>query len=533
MGLPPLIERELRIASRHPQTYRLRLMTGALTALVGIAFILPGTHNIALVGTSSRGVFWWMAGIMVLYGMVLALFLTSDAIASERRDRTLELLQLSKLSPFEILMGKLFGKGIGAIQGMLAFSITLALALLAGGVSLMEFFRVGFLALNCLFLALSVGLLASCLCHDGRVASVIGLTLLILIGTLPILSNPTFAGQTLAVPGSYQPRGTEFLSPFTTFRLCDPMSSSIGTGGFWKGWFIQHGLAWAILAIAALRLNKDWHSGTFRRSFGFVDWIADRIPTADFDSIDAKECKEENPILWLLTIKYGGPAHRLGAILLLTVTSLIVYSAMLRFVSHWEAAFIVLISWHVFVKLWVAWASSHLMTEMRRSGMLELTLTTPLDWHLILDGWLIGLKRVFLLPIFALFGMDLVVCYAVGERLTLAFGGYYWLGWIAMTVIGLILETYALTWLGLLCGIRAPNTTRAWLISIGTILLLPWFGVASVFALAGVGYVAGVSAGSFDLGIARLVFGLLTTIAASAFAIDQLRGHLRENLVKG
>jgi hypothetical protein len=53
-----------------------------------------------------------------------------------------------------------------------------------------------------------------------------------------------------------------------------------------------------------------------------------------------------------------------------------------------------------------------------------------------------------------------------------------------------------------------------------------------VIALAGVGYLPGVSAGLFDLTITRLVFGLLITIGVTAWAIDQLRGHLRENLVK-
>ena len=34
MGLPPLIDRELRCAARHPRTYRIRLITGILTSLV-------------------------------------------------------------------------------------------------------------------------------------------------------------------------------------------------------------------------------------------------------------------------------------------------------------------------------------------------------------------------------------------------------------------------------------------------------------------------------------------------------------------
>ncbi|MDA7867323.1 ABC transporter permease subunit [Verrucomicrobia bacterium] len=530
MGFPPLIERELRCAARNPRTYRIRLVTGILTSLVGIAFILPGSHNIALVGTSSRGVFWWMSGLMIFYGMVLALFLSGDAIASERREKTLELLRLTELEPFEILMGKLVSTGIGAIQGLLAFSLTLALAILAGGVTLGEFLRVAIMALNCLFLSLSVGLLASSHCRDGRLAAVIGLILLALISALPLIGGAIPA--TLATPGTFSPEGWAFVSPFTAFQLCNPMNSTLGPWAFWKSLFIQHGLAWIALALAARRLRFHWRFESNDTWTGIKEWFERRMPETDFQSFDTKERKEENPIFWLLTVKYGGPAHRLGALVALIVTSLLVFTAMRSFSSALVAAFVVLISWHVFVKLWVAWVASHLMTEMRRSGMLELTLTTPMDWSLILDGWLIGLKRVFLLPIAVLFGIDLMIAYSVGERLTVTFGGHEWLVWILFTLLGLAMETYALTWLGLLCGIRAQNTTRAWITSISIILLLPWFCVASLFALAGVGYLTGVSAGVFDLAITRLVFGLLITVGVTAWAIDQLRGHLRENLVK-
>ena len=528
MGLPPLIERELRCAARSPRTYRSRLITAIFTSLVGIAFVLPGSHNIALVGTNSRGVFWWMSGIMVFYGMVLALFLAGDALASERREKTLELLRLTELEPFEILMGKLFSTGIGAFQGLLGFSLTLALAILAGGVTLAEFAKVAILALNCLFLSLSVGLFASCHCRDGRVAAVLGLIILALIGALPLIGS----AKAFTTPGSFTPNGWAYFSPFTTFQLCDPMKTTLSAWAFWRGIMLQHLLAWAILSIAARRLRFHWRSEENGTWIEIKEWIDRRIPKTDFSSLDAKERKEENPIFWLLTVKYGGPAHRLSALLALALTSLLVFTAMRPFSSNIQAAFTVLISWHVFVKLWVAWVASHLMTEMRRSGMLELTLTTPMDWRLILDGWLIGLKRVFLFPVAILFGIDLLSAYLAGERLTRAFGGLEWFTWIIFTLLGLAMETYALTWLGLLCGIKAKNTTRAWLTSISIVLLLPWFCVASLFAVSGVGYLPGISAGIFDLTIARLVFGLLITIGVTAWTIDQMRGHLRENLVK-
>jgi len=232
---------------------------------------------------------------------------------------------------------------------------------------------------------------------------------------------------------------------------------------------------------------------------------------------------EENLIFWLLKLKYGGPIHRLGAVVILTAASFLIFAVMTRWTSRTESAFAVVISWHVFVKLWVAWVASHLMTEMRRSGMLELTLTTSLDRRLILDGWLIGLKRVFFLPVAILFGVDLLVA---------CFGGTWWFLCILAAILGLAMETYALTWIGLHQGVVAGNTTRAWLASVGIILLLPWFGVACLFALGGVGFVTGVTAGVFDLFVSRFVLGILITVGATARAMDRLRGHLHEHLVQ-
>ncbi|MCS1411584.1 MAG: hypothetical protein M2R45_04784 [Verrucomicrobia subdivision 3 bacterium] len=530
MGFPPLIDRELRSAARNPQTYRLRLLSGLLTALVSLAFILPGAHNIALIGTTSRSVFWWMSGITMFYGMAMALFFAGDALASERRERTLELLYLTKLHSFDILIGKLISCGIGAVQTILAFSLTLALAMLAGGVTLTEFVRVGLLILNSVFLALAIGLLASCLSRDGRVATVLGLFILILFSALPLLPAATATPPGLT-PNAYNPESWNLLSPLTSFRLCVSTTANATSPAFTQSLLLQHLASWGVLVLAAAWLTKSWRSDQSNSLHGLKRRSGVQVRHDNIARMLSKELLEENPIFWLLTLKYGSPIHRLGAAAIMTAASLLIYAAMTRWTSLTASAFAVMISWHVFVKLWVAWVASHLMTEMRRSGMLELTLTTPLDWRLILDGWLIGLKRVFLLPIAILFSVDLLIAY-FGSHLTNAFSGTWWFICILVIVLSLAMETYALTWIGLFRGIVATSTTRAWLTSVGIILLLPWFGVACFFALGGVGFVTGVTPGVFNLFITRFVFGMLITVGATAWSIDQLRGHLQEHLAR-
>ena len=283
-----------------------------------------------------------MAGLMVIYGMGMALFLASDALPSERQARTLELLRLTRLSSSELLLGKLVSTGLGALQGIMAFSLTLALAILAGGVTIGEYLRVVALTLNAVFLALGIGLLTSCLARESRTAAILGLALLLLPCTVPVLIH---AKQTTAAPGIPPIHLWELVSPLASFKLAD-------------------------LAIAVL----------------------------------------------------------------------------------------------------------------------------------------------------------------LGERLTALYSGAWWLGWIVTTLLGLFIDSYALTWLGLRLGMSALNTTRAWLSAVAWVLWLPWFMVASLMALGGVGFNTGVTVGSFDLVITRMVCGLFVTIGATAWAIDQLRSHRRESL---
>lgn len=527
MGLPPLIERELRIAARSPRTYRFRLISGILTSLVGIGFILPGSHNIALVGTASRGVFWWMSGMMLAYGMMMALFLAADSLTSERRERTLELLQLTRLTPFEILIGKLVATGTGAIQGILACSLTLSLAILAGGVTLMELASVIALGLNSIFLALATGLLASCFAREGRTALLLGLILLGIICALPLATLPPTSNT---ITPTAPPSGWALFSPLTSFQLCDPISPRFQLSRFVISLLMQHLLSWGILGLAGKWLRSHWRTDAPNQNLKWRAFLKLDHSPMSVVPVESEDTKNENPISWLLILKYGNRTHRLAIGLGLIAVSGILFVALARMTSSVEAFFAVLISWHLLTKLWVGWIACHLMTEMRRSGMLELTLTTPLDWDLILDGWLIGLKRIFLPPIALLIGVDLLASYFASDRLTLAFGNKWWLGWMFLALSGLIVDTYALAWLGLRWGLTARNTTRAWLISVGIILFLPWFGIASLMAITGVGFVSGISVGSFDLIISRIVFGLLITIGSTAWAIDQLRAHLRENL---
>src|SRR5207253_1060183 len=66
---------------------------------------------------------------------------------------------------------------------------------------------------------------------------------------------------------------------------------------------------------------------------------------------------------------------------------------------------------HSLIKFWAAWEASRRFAEDRRSGALELLLTSPIGEDYILKGWMIGLKRRFLGPLALLLAGDVMLLF--------------------------------------------------------------------------------------------------------------------------
>jgi ABC-type Na+ efflux pump permease subunit len=132
---------------------------------------------------------------------------------------------------------------------------------------------------------------------------------------------------------------------------------------------------------------------------------------------------------------------------------------------------------HVVVKCWVAWEASRRFAEDKRSGALELLLTTELSERAILVGWLLGLKRCLLAPILMVFALDAHLWWNSDS-------GEWLLGMVA--AVGLfIADTYTLCWVGLWMGLNARNSISAFLATIGRVLVFPWFAFLAVFGVWG------------------------------------------------
>src|SRR5687767_7386406 len=169
MTLFPVIVRELRSQSRQPSTYWLRLVAAgavfAVFALVLLRLEDRGNAGVALNAFGAQA-FGYLNATIFLCTMVLAPLLTADSISRERREGTLGLLFLTKLSAGGIVAAKGFVhtfRGLGLFCAMLPI---LAVPILIGGVSASDCLMALLIDGTVLLLGLSAGLLASAYSRD-------------------------------------------------------------------------------------------------------------------------------------------------------------------------------------------------------------------------------------------------------------------------------------------------------------------------------------------------------------------------------
>lgn len=134
MFLPPIIERELRIALRKRRTLRSRLMIAlGGTLLVSLFFLFSLVMGPKIIGKNLHQ-FLFYAGLYL--AVIPPLTISVALFSEERRNQTLELLYLSGIGSGELFVGKLLGGVLNASSDLLALCPFLAIPFFSGGLSL-------------------------------------------------------------------------------------------------------------------------------------------------------------------------------------------------------------------------------------------------------------------------------------------------------------------------------------------------------------------------------------------------------------
>jgi ABC-type transport system involved in multi-copper enzyme maturation permease subunit len=479
MTVLPIVARELRVASRRRGTYGWRFGAAAggilisAVALVSTRDLVPAKTGVALFSTLS-----WLSFLFCLFAGALQ---TAVCVSEEKREGTLGLLFLTDLKGYDVVLGKLAANSLNSIYGLLAIVPLLALPLFIGGVEPQAFWRMGLVLLNTLFLSLAAGIFVSSISRESRRATIAAAFLLLLItGGAPLL------GLLYAYAVKHQQTVIQemyFLAPSPGFDFGLVMES-VSNGRpsplfqyFWVAFMTVHGLGWVFLGLASYILPRTWQdkpAGPRAKRWQAL-WQRWAYGAAASRQKFRARLLEINPVYWL-TGRYR--AKRTVVWISLAVALALWCWGFIKLRGDWLAVanslwMIVLV--HGYLKLWIASEACRCFLDHRQSGALELLLSTPLRVSEIFEGQFLALKRQFGSALIAVLMADLLLLMA-GLRsesshpteqrwILLCFG---------ILMFTLVMDYYALGWVGMWGGLSARTLNRAAGVAIMRILILPW-----------------------------------------------------------
>jgi hypothetical protein len=499
-----LIERELRGRARSRALYWTRFAV----ALAGVVFCLPLMEQSAGPGFGVRAM-----GHSVYMGIVIAAFtlcccagfVTLDSVSRERREGTLGLLWLTRVKALDVLLGSFGAAGIACVCALTAFLPVLMLPVLSGGVTGGEAFRTMLVLLDTLALSMAAGLWASAgaLGWFKSARELVLLLLVIIVGPVFLVDVPVLG----------------CVSPLLALRLADDAAYRGGDSDwYWVSLAAVLMVSWLLLIGAGFRLRRAMREGGgITESSGAAGGKAGVAlrPPADPDEpaggsgftlvawkIRFPRLKEtEDPVRWLVRRQRGikaavwaGALIGVASMLGFSSFSSLFFTAWLRFLDF-QPIYLVLMSVE---GLLFGWAASRFFVEGRRSGELELLLTTPVGARTVVSSQWKELRGLFAWPVIILVACRFLELLGILGRIRYYNGAYNY-EWLAfswtLSFLQLIAGFGALIWAGLWFGLRARSQAGAL--------------VRIVLLSQGVPYVVTVAR--------RLLYGLVLTMFGNYF----------------
>src|SRR4051812_35796206 len=149
MRFLPVVERELRVASRNPRLYWSRF-TAAFLAIILVAWFWMVFGSVGNSAIRAKQIFGTLATFSFIYCLILGVLVTADSISEEKREGTLGLLFLTNLKGYDVVFGKLFASSLHAFYSLVAILPVLAIPLLLGGLTGGDYGRMAIVLLDSL-----------------------------------------------------------------------------------------------------------------------------------------------------------------------------------------------------------------------------------------------------------------------------------------------------------------------------------------------------------------------------------------------
>ena len=424
MTLLPVVERELRVASRDRATYRVRFLAASIPILFCIFslwFVRVAFNERPL---PPRDLFLALTWTEFVFVVIAGFALTCDSISREKRDATLGLLFLTDLKGYDIVFGKLAVSMLRGVSALVGTIPVLALPLMLGGTDFAEFSRTSLTLLLTLGFSMTVGLLASAAMR--RVWTAFGISFVVLLFfslALPVYS--IFVRAYLREP--LLAHLIELPSP--SFALIMSFRTAVGLSGFVPSLAIISTAAFLALISTALLTPHVWKDRPPARRLAS---ILQRLSNAKYGAGRARDqfrrrLLDFNPIFWLCRRERVSCLGFLLIILSAGLTAGWFASRNWFPAGGWQANVVVpFISWticgaaiHILILLRLSVLAAERFGEDRRSGALELTLSTPITVKNVLAGHWLALCRYFAGPVLIAFGIQVLAIYLLLNAMAL------------------------------------------------------------------------------------------------------------------
>jgi ABC-type transport system involved in multi-copper enzyme maturation permease subunit len=528
----PIVARELRVAARRRGTYLGRL-GAAFGALALGTFIFLDNRDIAPhdLGLTLFQALSWLA---FFYCAMTGVRLTADCLSEERREGTLGFLFLTDLKGYDVVLGKLAAAALPALFNLLAILPILAIPLTLGGVTGTQLGQVALVLLTTQFLSLSLGLAVSAWFHNGHKAA--GVTLLLLV---MVIIGPYVAGVWSHVTGS------SATLPFALLALSPIMAQMFATDpGFARlampgntPYLYEFSLSVSlILALGALAftnrvLPRIWMERPASNSWG--NW-RERLrrwhqgapgPRAAF----RRRLLDVNPFYWLAARDRLKPFY---VWMLLAALGAVWALGNWKWGEDWRDAGMNLtlsIFAHGTLKCWIAFAVVYRLADDRRSGALDLLLSTRLTDREILAGQWRALARQFAAPVAVVLLADTLLCRAELRAAGASERDFILLVFVARGLM-LALDAVALAWLGPWIAVSTRRPNHAAVQTLACVVGVPWVLLAGgYFAWLVVSSLGQTSRDPSEYEVLGVWFftGLVVDLLLMAVARERLRRDFR------
>ena len=390
MTFLPVVERELRVASRKRSTFRVRLYAALAALIIGIGFYAIATLTPAFgMFSLGKGLFSTLTWLNLAVALCAGLFFTSDCLSEEKREGTIGFLFLTDLRGHDVVLGKLLATSLKGASALLAVFPILAITLLLGGVTGVEFWKAVLALVNALIVSLTAGLFVSAISRDSQKA-LMGtlLLLLLLVGAGPLADSAISS----ALSRNFIPQ-LSLTSPGYLFLVStgwQPM--------FWPSLLFNQLVAWTLLGLACVLLPRSWQDKVMKQPTATNRSFAWKFGGTKARAALRRKLIDPKPVLWIACRERWQSATLWLFSLLVVVGTLLVW-VLAKGTSAWHAWAFFGGIFTLIMYLGMASNACRFFVEGRRSGLFELLLSTPLTAPQIVQGQWRGLLRNHGLPL--------------------------------------------------------------------------------------------------------------------------------------